>query len=626
MAIDRAAILARTPSSPGVYLMRDASGDIFYVGKARDLRKRLAQYLGATSDDRPFVRMLDHLLAEVEVLVTANEKEALVLENQLVKEHQPRFNVLLKDDKNFLRLRIDARHAWPRVEIVRRRKDDGAEYYGPYASALTIREVVHLVNRVFRLRTCDDRAFATRDRPCLRHQMHLCDAPCTLPVDAAAYRARVDDVRLFLKGKRRELQRRLAREMDEASAALDFERALTLRDMLKGIEKSAQTQAVDLHGDDDLDVWALHRVEERAVAFLANVRGGLTLYVWEYPLRRLAPLPDGEILAGVLQSHYDRAEIPTEILVPIDLDDEGAPLADWLTERAGRRVSVHRPQRGPRRALLDWAAHNAAERLRQTTRLEEKRYAELAELAVLLRLPTRPSRLECYDISNIHGDVAYGSQVVFVDGVPDKSAYRSYRIRGVQGSDDFAMLQEVLRRRLTGDSGGDLPDVFVIDGGKGQVGAARAVVHDELHVDRPVVGLAKDRVRRDPHALELTHSDERLVHGDPLVETPLANDTGLHHLLVRLRDEAHRFAVSAHRKARTARDLEGALDRVPGIGKKRKRELLMRYATIARLIAVMEKDGWKIKGLPAKVVEALRKAVTEEGAAPDSAETDVRSD
>jgi len=268
--------------------------------------------------------------------------------------------------------------------------------------------------------------------------------------------------------------------------------------------------------------------------------------------------------------------------------------------------------------LLLWAERNARERLQSTARLEEKRYAELAELGVLLGLSARPSRLECYDISNISGDLAYGSQVVFVDGVPDKSAYRSYRIRTVEGSDDYAMLQEVLRRRLASENAGDLPDVFVIDGGKGQVSAARAVVHGELHVDRPVVGLAKDRVRRDPHALEITHSDERLVHGDPLAETPLTVDTGIWRLLVRLRDEAHRFALGAHRKARTARDLEGALDRVPGIGKKRKRQLLMRYATIARLVEAMEKEGWTIKGLPAKVVGALRKAVTEEPS-PDPA-------
>lgn len=614
MAIDRAALLSRTPAAPGVYLMRDAGGEIFYVGKARDLRRRLAQYLGASSDDRPFVKMLDHLLADVEVLVTANEKEALVLENQLVKEHQPRFNVLLKDDKNFLRLRVDTRHAWPRVEIVRRRKDDGAEYFGPYSSAQTIREIVHLVNRVFRLRTCTDRAFATRDRPCLRHQMHLCDAPCTQTVDAADYRRRLDDVRLFLRGRRRELQRRLQVEMDEAAAALDFERALALRDMLRGIERSAERQAVDLHGDADLDVWALHRVEERAVAFLANVRGGLTLTTCEYPLPRLAPLTDLQLVTGALARHYDGGEIPPEVLVPLDLGDEAESLSEWLSDRAGRRVRLHHPLRGPRRALLAWAERNAEERLRSSARLEEKRYAELAELAGLLGLPSRPRRLEAYDISNLHGDLAYGSQVVFVDGVPDKAAYRSYRIRGVVGADDYAMLQEVLRRRLTGDASGDLPDVFVIDGGRGQVGAARAVVHGEYGLALPVVGLAKDRVRRDPRALEIEHSDERLVHGEPLMETPLSADAGIWRLLVRLRDEAHRFALAAHRRARTTRDLEGALDRVPGIGKKRKRALLVRYATIARLVEAMQKDGWKLPGVPANVVEALRRAVTDDTA------------
>jgi excinuclease ABC subunit C len=610
MAVDPGAILARVPSLPGVYLMKDAAGTVFYLGKSRDLRKRLQQYFGG-HDDRFFVSVLDRILADVEVVVTRNEKEALVLENQLIKDLQPRHNVLLKDDKNFLRLWLNLRHPFPGIEVGRHRTDDGARTFGPYHSARSIREVVALLNRVFRLRTCTDHDFAHRTRPCLRHQMHLCDAPCVLAVDREEYRRRIEAVVLFLEGRRKELQRRLKAEMQGASEALDYEAALRARDALRGMERSVQHQAVDLGEEAFLDAVGLARQEERASVYISGVRSGLALYGYEYQLKAVGPRRDAELLAEVLERHYGVAEdIPREVLLPCALPDEvRRPLEEWLTERAGRRAVLRAPSRGPRRSLLDLAARNAAQRLKETVGFEEKRYAESAELAELACLPQLPRRIEGYDISNIQGDVAYGSRVSFLDGLPEKDRYRLYRIRGVEGPNDFAMLQEVLRRRLGGEERGELPDLLLIDGGRGQVNAAREVVNLELGLLLPVVGLAKERTARDPFSSEVRSSAERLVWGEPPVETPLAEDGGVYALLVRIRDEAHRFALTAHRKGRTARDLQGLLDRVPGVGRKRKRELLLRYATIERMTRELTALDWKVPGLPAKVGEALRRAL-----------------
>lgn len=695
MTLDRAALLVRAPMKPGVYLMKDAKGEVFYVGKSRSLRARLRQYFTPGNDERWFVAQLDEILADVELLVTENEKEALVLENQLVKELQPRYNVLLKDDKNFLRLRLDLRHPFPRIEITRRRtsevnaeqgsrppRSEGLERarvhtFGPYHSARSIRDIVQLLNRSFHLRTCTDRSFAHRDRPCLRHQMHLCDAPCTRPVDQAAYRRRVDDVLLFLQGRRRELQRRLSAEMQEHAEAFRYEQAMVMRDALAAIKRSMQTQAVDLHDDADLDVVSFTRREQRATLFVGNVRGGLILYSYEYHLRDLPAGTDATLLRELLERHYLAVDhVPPEILVPLTLDgddeaESSAALVAWLEERAGRRVSLKRPRRGPRRALLEWAERNGQARHREAQGIEEKRFAELAELGALLGLERMPRRLECYDISNIAGDVAYGSQVVFVDGIPDKTSYRLYRIREVTGSDDFAMIREVLRRRLRGvdasgiseggqgaegdeeygssegpgsegasesdrlpeaaEQAGPLPDLFVIDGGRPQVSAARLVIEKEHGLDgraHPVVGLAKARTRSQAYAREVERSEERLVWGDPMQETALEEPSSVRNLLVRLRDEAHRFAISAHRRGRRRRDLEGVLDQVAGIGKKRKRALLMRYATSARMLEAMEAEGWRLPGIPATVVARLRAALEGPPAggamSPDSGELEER--
>jgi excinuclease ABC subunit C len=605
---DRRDLLAGIPSRPGVYLMKDASGAVFYVGKAKDLRKRLQQYLTG-HDDRFFVQILDHLLADVEVYVTGNELEALVLENQLVKDLQPRHNVMLKDDKNFLRVRIDLSHPFPRIEVARRRKDDGARMFGPFLSARTIRQVVRLLNRSFHLRTCTERGFARRDRPCLRHQMHLCDAPCVKPVDAQEYRGRVDDVILFLSGRRKELQRRLARQMREASEAMNYEDAMLARDMLQGIERLFHDQAVDLHDDANIDAFGLERREAQAVVFVAQVRGGLTLNGYEYQLRDLGPMPDDELVTQVVQRHYDgQEELPREVLLTVEPGAGRGALEAWLKERAGRAVPLRVPQRGARKDLLVWSTRNATTRLDEATRVEDRRFAELSELKAALGLDALPRSIEGYDISTFHGDLAFGSQVVFHDGLPDKARYRLYRIRSVEGTDDYAMLQEVLRRRLARAAEEPLPDLMLVDGGKGQLAAARAVV-EELGVDATLIGLAKDRVRAAARSDKLERSGERLVWGEPAREQALEEGSGVWTLLSRIRDEAHRFAITAHRRRRTARGLEGVLDAVPGIGRARKRELLLRYATIERMREALDAAGWKLKGYPAKTMEALKKAL-----------------
>lgn len=614
------------PAEPGCYLMRDRRGEVVYVGKASSLRARVRSYFAkAGSDDRAFVPLLDGLLGDVEVVVTRNEKEAVLLESSLIKKHLPRFNVLLRDDKDFIVLRIDGAHPYPRIEVrrAREREKDGARYLGPYSSASSIRETLRVVNRHFRLRTCTDRVFGSRRRPCILFQIHRCPAPCVHEVPAEEYRRSLDDAVAFLEGRETELVERLRRRMAEASAQLRFEDAAYLRDQLAAVERSLEKQRVHMGDLGDRDVIGLHREGSDLAIQVLSMREGRLLDSQAHFFRH-QEFPDAEVLASFLSRFYERVQPPGEILLPLE-PDGAEPLAEILSERRGGRVALLTPLRGAKADLLEVAARNARESFRGWHERDARREAAIAALQRTLRLARPPRWMECYDISTFQGAMAVGSGVSFRDGEPDRANYRRYRIKGVAGQDDFAMLHEVITRRLKRAVAEEaFPDLLVIDGGKGQLNAARAAAEDLGIATRPpgipgapfveMVGLAKSR-HLDAQALgttrvigrrgrggtrggraaaladaaeaadrgyvpEAARSPERVFlpdRKDPIVLRPHSAEL---FLMTRLRDEAHRFAVEFHRKLRRERSFESVLERIPGIGAGRKKALLRHFGSV----------------------------------------------
>jgi excinuclease ABC subunit C len=514
-----AEILERLPAAPGVYIMKDRRGKAVYIGKAAVLRNRVRQYFQASSgDNRDFVPLLDGIVSDIETVITSNEKEALLLENTLIKKHQPRFNVNLRDDKNYLVLRLDPDAEWPRLEVVRKIADDGAFYFGPYHSASACREALRIVNRHFQLRTCTDHVLHNRRRPCLQYQIKRCPGPCVLPVSTDEYADQVRDVRLFLEGKSDELLSRLGTRMKEAAGRTDFERAAEVRDQLRALETTLEEQRVVSSDFVDQDVFGFFRQGIALEIIVLSIRQGKMLGSRGFSFTG-QEFPDAELLSSFIGLYYDLSVIPPdEVLLPFAIDDADLK-ADWLADkRTGRRrkVEICVPQRGDRRKLVELAQKNAAASFTSRRNAREDTEVALGKLQRRLKLARLPRVIECYDISHIQGFATVASMVVFVDGRPEKSRYRTYKVRTGDRPDDFASMYEVLSRRFRraresqadGDvesadanrEGGSwaLPDLIVIDGGKGQLGMALAAARDvgidvRPGVGLPIIGLAKER-------------------------------------------------------------------------------------------------------------------------------------
>jgi len=587
--------LATAPRKPGCYLMKDRVGEVVYVGKAKDLRARLGQYFSPTpGDTRFFVGLLDQVLGSIDVIVATNVKEALLLENELIKRHQPRFNVKLKDDKNFLNIRIGPEHAWPRLEVVRRRKRDGADYFGPYHSATAIRNTLRVINRHFQLRTCRDSDFKNRARPCLEHQIGRCPAPCVLDVAPESYRESLADVKLFLSGRGEKLKKRLSDKMTAASEALEFELAARYRDQLHAIERSLAPQNVLLGDEADIDALGLYREGAELVVQTLRIRSGVIVGSRGYRMTK-TELPDDEVVDGFLSAFYDGTRpVPDLVLTPVALE-EAETWSELLTETRGKRCELRHPQRGEKRRLLEMANENA-----RTTFDEKKRDRDVA-LETLTRIQSRlglrelPRRIECYDISNIQGTNPVGSMVVATDGVMDKKAYRRFKVRGLESPNDFGMMLEVLSRRFRNASaeedGDAYPELLLIDGGKGQLAVAVEVLKTLGIEDIEVASLAKSRVldeqghvardsRDRPSSDDVERSPERVFRPgrkNPVVFKANSNEL---FLLQRLRDEAHRFAITFHKKLRAKRTLTSELDTIPGVGPTRRRALLRHFGSL----------------------------------------------
>ncbi len=670
------------PAEPGCYLMKDRASAVVYVGKAQSLRARVRSYFDAgRGDDRAFVALLDDLLGDIDVIVTRSEKEAVLLENELIKKHQPRFNVRLRDDKDFIVLRLDERHAFPRLEVrrARQRKDDGARYFGPYSSASSIRETLRIVNRWFQLRTCTDHVFDHRKRPCILYQIHRCPAPCVYEVAPEEYRLSVEDAVEFLEGREGELTERLRRRMAEAAGALRFEDAARLRDQLVAVERSLEKQRVLMADDADRDVFGLYREGPDLVIAVLSMRRGKLQDARTYPFRQ-QEFPDEETLSSFLGLYYEQNPVPEEVLLP--LEPEGASaLAEVLSDRRGRKVKLLTPQRGAKADLLEVAARNAAQGFKSWHERDERRDEALAALTRALHLAREPRWMECYDISTFQGALAVGSGVSMKDGEPDRANYRRYKVKGVPGQDDFAMLHEVITRRLKRAlAEAAFPDLLVIDGGKGQLNAALAAAHDLGVPTKPaignegipfveMVGLAKSRLvdygtarvisgrRRatrfaergtSPRATgsngesgfaergtspgatgsdegqgqaseladaadqahrgfvsELERTPERVFlpgRKDPVV---LRQNSAELFLVTRLRDEAHRFAITFHRKLRRSRNFQSVLEEIPGVGAGRRKALLRTLGSLKRVKEATLEEISNVEGFGSKAAKAV---------------------
>ena len=576
--------LERLPAAPGVYLMKDSRGEVIYVGKAVNLRSRVRSYFGRSSDTRAFIPFLESWLADLDTVVVTNEKEALLLENELIKRYQPRFNVLLKDDKNFICLRLDPAAEWPRLEVVRRFKRDGAMYFGPYASASSIRETLRIINRYFQLRTCSDHVLHHRRRPCLLHQIGRCPAPCVYDVSRTEYAESVREVALFLEGKGGELIDALRTRMKGAAQELRFEQAARLRDQLYAIERSLERQKIATTETIDQDVFGSHREADRLVVYVLYVRQGRLNGGQSFPFTG-QEFPDEELLGSFVNLYYGEDNVlPDEVLLPLRPEGGLEPLAELLTEKRGRRVRVLVPQRGEKLRLVEMSAANARQAFLDQRRSRDELEAVLERLRERLHLSRVPRRMECFDISHFQGATIVASQVAMTEGELDRSRYRRFRIKSVHAQDDFASMYEVVSRRLRrGREATDLPDLLVIDGGKGQLASARAAMKD-LGVSIDVVGLAKSReIDSDDRAAVSARSPERVFIPEKKEPIVLPQNSPELFLLMRIRDEAHRFAITYQQKLMRRRNFRSVLEDIPGVGEGRKKALLRAFGSLKRI-------------------------------------------
>jgi excinuclease ABC subunit C len=603
--------LEALPTGPGVYLMKGRRGEVIYVGKAVNLRARVKSYFGRSSDTRAFIPILEGLLGDVETVVVSNEKEALLLENELIKRHQPRFNVLLKDDKNYICLRLDHTQPYPRLEVVRRFQADGAQYFGPYASASSIRETLRIVNRYFQLRTCSDHVLANRKRPCLLYQIGRCPAPCVHPVAHEEYHRNVREVALFLEGRAGELTTSLKGRMRESAKELRYEEAARLRDQLFAIERSLERQTVAFSEPLDQDVFAHHREADRFLVYVLYVRQG-RLNGGQAFLFTGQEFPDAELLLSFVNLYYAQGNlVPDEVLLPEALEGEGEALAELLTERRGNKVRVLVPRRGERSRLLDMARANASQAFAEQRRSSQETEGVLARLADVLGLRRLPRRMECFDISHFQGSAVVGSAVAMTEGELDKSRYRHFRVKLTRGQDDFASIYEVVGRRLRrGLADGDLPDLLVIDGGKGQLGAAHAALRDAGVTELDVVGLAKARELDGPgREAPVVRSPERIFvlgRRDPVVLRQTSPEL---FLLTRLRDEAHRFAITYQQKLMRRRNFQSVLEDISGVGAGRKRALLRHFGSLKRVRAASIEELSQVEGVSVGLAERIHAAL-----------------
>ena len=609
--------LRALPARPGVYLMRDGSGAILYVGKAAKLRSRVSSYFGSPYDLPPKIRRMVRRIADFEFIVTESEQEALILESNLIKEHQPQYNARLKDDKSYPFIKIDTTEDFPLVYVTRRVKEDGARYFGPFASASSVRKTLALLKKLFPYRSCTKTITGNDDRACLDYYIHRCAGPCIGEVDKSQYHEIIDQVAMFLEGRTERVVKGIRARMEESSENLEFERAAVLRDQIIAIEKVHEGQKVLHLTNENVDVIALAQRNRDAWVEVFFIRQGKLIGRENFLMHRADGDEPAEVLAAFVKQFYSaNPYVPRSVLLQY-LPDDMKAIEGWLRTKRQGAVYLRVPQRGEKKKLVDMVAQNAAQGLEQLTirRIHESTNNAKAteELQEALSLPKPPTRIECYDISNIQGTNAVGSMVVFEDGKPKSSDYRRFQIKKVAGIDDYSMMREVLTRRFkrlsesrkrerengsasrngaSANAWGVIPDLVIIDGGKGHLGAALQVFLELGIDDVPLCSLAKENE-------ELFVPYEK----DPIV---LPRDSQGLFLVQRARDEAHRFAITFHRQRRSKSSVKSSLDLVPGVGPKRKKMLIRKFGSVKNIRAASLEDVASVPGMTLTVARAIK--------------------
>lgn len=590
------------PQSTGVYLLKDKKGRTIYIGKAKNLRSRLLSYLNETDiAQRPQIQYLMREAADIDYFVSRNEREALVLENSLIKQKKPRYNIRLRDDKNYLSLRLDPKENFPRLSLTRRVLKDGAIYYGPFASADALKKAKRLIHKIFPLRDCTDEKFRRHaSRPCLNYYMGLCLGPCAGKSGEEGYGEVVDQVRMFLRGEKKQIIKLLKDSMEKASDETRYEDAASFRDQIRLLEKNMDAQMFVTPSTKDKDVVGFYREGQRAEFSVLFFRGGSLVDRSSYSFNN-ALVEDEEILEEFLSQFYGGNRfVPKEITVPLSIN-RSSDIASWLSEKQGYKVRLYSPQRGDKLKEVELANRNSLESFQRKYSDELKGVDILERIKSSLHLKTLPASIECFDISNTQGSTTVASLVKFENGQPAKDGYKRYKIKNVKGPNDYASMHEVLSRRLAraDQQGWEVPDLILIDGGKGQLNIAQNVLQELSYLDKvDLASIAKGRKEGE--------SDKIYIHGrkNPII---FSKNSEALFLLMRIRDEAHRFAITYHKSLRGKKALTSELDSIPGIGTKRKKVLIKHFGSISKIREAAVSEIESLSGFNKKLAEDLKK-------------------
>ncbi len=609
MDVIKKELLESLPSSPGVYLLKDRKGRSLYIGKAKNIRIRLRSYFirNGGKDERPQIPYLMQEICDLDYFVTQNERDALLLENSLIKQKKPKYNIRLKDDKNYASLRLDLRERFPRLTYTRRVLRDGAMYYGPFASGQALRQTKRLIHKIFPIRDCTDEKFKRHStRPCLNYYMKLCLGPCAGKVDKGKYGEVVEQTRVFLKGERKEIIRLLRTNMNKASDELRYEDAAHYRDQIELLERHL---GVDLHISSSLmdkDIVGFYRNTQSVEFEVLFSRGGAIIDMAEYSFNN-ATWDDEEIIGEFIGQLYGGERfIPQEIIIPLRFEGVEA-LGEWLSEKRGKKISITVPKRGANLKLLELASRNAEESFRRRSTEKQKELSLLRRVKDSLSLSKLPISVECFDISNIQGNIAVASMVRFEDGKPATGRYRRYKIKTVFGANDYAMIYEVLQRRLrrAEEEDWELPNLILIDGGKGQLNIAYQVLTElEFLHNVDLASIAKGR--------EEGESDKIYIPGrkNPI---PLNKNSQELLFLMRVRDEAHRFAIAYHKKLRAKKAFESELDLIRGVGKRRRKILLKHFGSMSGIRKASVEEISSVPGMNRRIAEEIKRYLLGQG-------------
>lgn len=599
-------LLKSLPQKPGVYLFKDIQDHVLYIGKASNLNHRVRSYFSSPLSPSPKLQRLINKISDFEFIVTDSEQEALILECNLIKRYRPRYNIRLKDDKAFPYLKINLSEEWPRVSITRRLEEDGSRYFGPFASAGSVRQTLKLIKKVFPFRSCNKAITGNDNRPCLNYYIHRCLGPCIGVVTKEEYAEIINQVILFLEGKRELVLRELKRKMAAASSQFHFEKAALLRDQIQAVERVIEGQKIATTVKGEQDVIALAQTKDQAYVEIFFIRNSKLIGREHFLMEGIQEEKPSQIITSFVKQYYVSASfIPPLILLQYPVDDV-AVITEWLKAKRKRKVSLQVPKRGAKKQLVDMVAQNANQGLelakvrQQTT--PESITSSLEELKRRLQLPQTPLRIECYDISNIQGSLAVGSMVIFDKGLPKPAQYRRFRIKTVVGANDYAMMQEVIRRRFKRSMSAEgtwsiIPDLILIDGGKGQLNATLEVLRQLEMKTIPTASLAKQR-----EEVFLPNKSEPVY---------IPQNSPALHLLQRIRDEAHRFALGYHQMLRHKEGIMSILDSIPGIGPKRKKALLRKFGSIQTIKQASLDELTKTSGITLTLAHRIKESSEE---------------